>query len=162
MYVGNHKAPKIQFLDGENNVENFNFREEFLKQINRGGLCTPSDSTYICALYARQLYQKIYDKGDIQNMFMGFKNQRNVFAACLEMKMQYDVNSAAILEQTCKREEPHKFSDRIKSIGDRAFNTFSKNFVTERNDEINASKKRDKSKGKENPAERKAKKLKGE
>ena len=157
-----HQAPKIQ-IDGEKNVENFNYRAEFLEQINRGGLCTPSDSMYMCALYARQLYQKIYDKGEIQSMFMAFKNQRNVFAASLEMKMQYDTNSAAILEQTCKLEVPHKFSDRIKSIGDRVFNTFSQNFVSERKDEIHASRKRNGTRyDKESKADRKTKKLKGD
>ena len=152
-----HTAPKIQFVDS--NVENFNYRAEFLEQINRGGLCTPSDSMYMCALYARQLYQKIYDKGEIQSMFMAFKNQRNVFAASLEMKMQYDTNSAAILEQTCKLEVPHKFSDRIKSIGDRVFNTFSQNFVSERKDEIHANRKRSGTRyDKESKSDRKKKK----
>ena len=118
---------------------------------------------YMCALYAHQLHQKIYDKGDIQSMFMAFKNQRNVFAASLEMKMQYDTNSAAILEQTCKHEVPHKFLDRIKSIGDRVFNTFSKNFVSERMSEIHASRKRKGTRyDKESKSDRKTKKLKGD
>ncbi len=74
--------------------------------------------------------------------------------------MQFDTGSAAILAQTCQDEKSHKFSERIRSIGDRVFNTFSKNFITERMDVINADKKR-KSTGndKESPAAKKIKKL---
>ena len=76
------------------------------------------------------------------------------------MKMRYDTNSAAILDQTCQDKEPHKFSERIKSIGDRFFNTFSKNFVSEIKDTIHQGKKR-KIKGddKECPLAKKARKL---
>ena len=81
----------------------------------------------------------------------------------LILKKTKDTNSAAILEQTCKLEVPHKFSDRIKSIGDRVFNTFSKNFVSERKDEIHASRKRNGTRyDKESKADRKTKKLKGD
>ena len=74
--------------------------------------------------------------------------------------MQFDTNSAAILAQTCKAEEPHKFSERIRSIGDRAFNTFQKNFVQELNDQINANKKRNGTRyDKESSADRKIQKL---
>ena len=37
-------------------------RIKLMEQINRGWLCTPSDAMYICVLYARQLYKKIFDK----------------------------------------------------------------------------------------------------
>ena len=158
LFAKSRNAPNIQFDNDGEDVGNY--RAEFLKQINRGGLCTPSDSMYICALYASQLFQKIFDKGAIQKTFFDFKNPRNVFAACLEMKMRYDTNSAAILDQTCQDKEPHKFSERIKSIGDRFFNTFSKNFVSEVKDKIHQGKKR-KIKGddKECPLAKKARKL---
>ena len=157
LFAKDTAAPKIKFDDAADFSQ---YRAEFLEQINRGGLCTPSDAMYICALYARQLFLKTFDNGDIQKHFFTLKCQRNVFTACLEIKMQFDTNSAAILAQTCQNEEPHKFSERIRSIGDRVFNTFSKNFITERNDEINEAKKR-KGKGndKESQAARKIAKL---
>ena len=76
--------------------------------------------------------------------------------------MRNDENAVTILNQTCK--EGHKFSERIKSIGDRVFNTFSKNFTAEINDKIHMEKKRkpkDESKDdpKKNSSARKIKKL---
>ena len=113
---------------------------------------------YICILYARQLYKKIFDKAEIEKRFLSMQNQRNVFTACLEMKMQADSNTSDILDQTCK--ESHKFSERIKSIGDRVFNTFSKNFAGELNDKIHADKKRINSDNpKQSSAAKKIKKL---
>ena len=59
LFAKSTKAPEIKFED----AADFNqYRAEFLAQINRGGLCTPSDAMYICALYARQLNLKIFDK----------------------------------------------------------------------------------------------------
>ena len=157
LFAKSKDAPKIEFAA---DADFSTLRAEFLEQINRGGLCTPSDSMYICILYASQLFQKIFDKGEIEKSFLALKNQRNVFTACLEIKMQFDTNSAAILAQTCKAEEPHKFSERIRSIGDRAFNTFQKNFVQELNDQINANKKRNGTRyDKESSADRKIQKL---
>ena len=120
-------------------------------------MCTPSDAMYICVLYARQLYKKIFDKGEIEKKFLSMQNQRDVFTLCLEIKMQNDSNAATILDQVCQ--ESHKFSERIKSIGDRVFNTFSKNFIGELNDKIHAEKKR-KEDSKECSSSRKIKKLK--
>ena len=140
-------------------------REEFLDMVNRGGLFTPSDAMYICTLYASQLFMKIMDNGEIQKKFLSFQCQRSVFTACLELKMNYDSGSLAIMEQTCSEvpasgQEPHKFSDRINSIGQRLFNTFSKNFVGEKESKIHQDKKR-KNKGdtKESSSQRKIAKL---
>ena len=58
----------------------------------------------------------------------------------LEMKLKNDAESSAILSQEC--EESHMFTERIKSIGARIFNTFSKNFVGELNDSIHKDRKR--------------------
>ena len=136
-------------------------REEFLEMVNRGGLYTPSDAMYICTMYAYQLFMKIMDEGEIQKKFLSFQCQRSVFTACLELKMNYDSSSLAIMEQTCQdTEKPHKFSDQISSIGQRLFNTFSKNFVGEKESKIHEDKKR-KHKGdtKESSSERKIAKL---
>ena len=117
-------------------------RDEFLNMVNRGGLYTPSDAMYICTVYAYQLFMKIMDGGEIQKKFLSFQCQRSVFTACLELKMNYDSSSLAIMEQTCQAQEPHKFSDRISSIGQRLFNTFSKNFVREIEDKTHKDKPR--------------------
>ena len=55
-------------------------KEQFLEQINRGGLCTPSDLVYVCVLHAKQLFKEIFDKGDIQKKFLEMENPRSVFA----------------------------------------------------------------------------------
>ena len=52
-------------------------QQNLLEEINRGGLCTPSDAIYIYVLYARQLYKRIFDKGDIEKKFLSTHNQRD-------------------------------------------------------------------------------------
>ena len=116
---------------------------------------------YVCVLHARQLFKEIFDKGHIEKKFLEFENPRSVFAACFELKLRNDENASEILDQTCN--DSHKFAGKIKSIGARIFNIFSKNFVADLNDKVHMERKRSK-KGdsKENPASRKIKKLQSE
>ena len=136
-------------------------KEEFLYQINRGGLYTPSDAMYILVLFARQLFKQIFDRMEKQDYFMSLKSQREVYKECFVLKLQSDESTTAILEQKC--ENSHKFSDHIKSIGNRVFNTFSKNFIAEIMNTVHEERKR---KPKDNPktdsAARKVMKLKGQ
>ena len=87
------------------------------------------------------------------------ENPQHVFSAMLEMKMKNDPNAVAILDQTCVNS--HKFGERMKSIGDRIFNTFSKNFSQELNDKENKKRKRNKKDPKDSSA-RKIRKLQNE
>ena len=126
--------------------------------MNCGGLFTPTDSLYVCVLHARQLYKEVFDKGEIEKKFLSVENQQSVFSKMFEMKMKNDENAAGILNQTC--ENSHKFSERMSSIGARVFNTFSKNFMAEINDEVHKSKKRNsKDDPKKSSSARKIKKM---
>ena len=135
LFIKSRETPEIDIGDlGDK-------KEEFLDQINCGGLCTPSDLLYVCVLHARQLFKEIFDKGEIEKKFLEFENPRSVFAACFELK----------------------FSGKIKSIVTRIFNIFSKNFTAELNDKIHMERKRSqKADSKENSASRKIKKLQSE
>ena len=135
LFVKSKDTPEIHLDDDLGDK-----KEKFLEQINRGGLFTPSDSLYVCVLYGRELFKKVYDHGRIEKHFLNAENQREVFTAMLEMKMKNDAESSAILTQKCA--DSHMFSARIKSIGARIFNTFSKNFVGELNDKIHKDRKR--------------------
>ena len=155
------KSKNTPIYEFEEDLGDFgHMKEEFLNQINRGGLFTPSDAMYILVLFARQLNKKIFDKGEIQKYFFECKNQRAVFTACFELKLRSDDATAAILEQTC--EKSHKFSEHIKSIGRRVFNTMSKNFCSEQASKIHESRKRKPKDPKESPAARKIMKLQHE
>ena len=94
---------------------------------------------------------------EAKEYFFGLKNQRNVFSTAFEMKMMNDEKTCVILDQKCKN--GHKFSDRIKSIGCRLFNIFSKNFIAELNDKIHEERKRSKSVTKDSSSARKITKL---
>ena len=146
LFVLNKNTPNIQL---DNNLGES--KAKFLQQITRGGLFTPTDALYVCVLHARQLHKEVFDKGDIETKFLGLENQQNVFSAMFGLKMRNDTNATAILEQSCQ--ESHKFGDRIKSIGDRVFNTFSKNFAGE----INSKTHKDKSKKRRNNSDGKEK-----
>ena len=50
-------------------------KADFLEKINRGGLFTPSDALYICVLYARQLFKKIFDKANTAAQDKGKKEK---------------------------------------------------------------------------------------
>ena len=126
------------------------------EQINRGGLFTPTDALYVCVLHARQLYKEVFDKGEVEKKFLDFENPQHVFSAMLEMKMKNDPNAVAILDQTCVNS--HTFGERMKSIGDTIYNTFSKNFSQEINDQENKKRKR-KSKGSKDPKDSSARKI---
>ena len=154
LFVLDKSSPNIQ-LDNDLGES----RAKFLDQINRGGLFTPTDALYVCVLHARKLYKEVCDKGEIENKFLGLENPQNVFSAMLGLKMRNDTNATAILEQSCQ--ESHKFGDRIKSIGDRVFNTFSKNFAGEINSKTHKdkSKKRRNNSGEKDSAARKIMKL---
>ena len=131
-------------------------RAKFIQQINRGGLFTPTDALYVCVLHARQLYKEVFDKGEIEKKFLDLENPQHVFSAMLEMKMKNDPNAVAILDQTCVNS--HTFGERMKTIGDRIYNTFSKNFSQEINDQENKKRKR-KSKGSKDPKDSSARKI---
>ena len=131
-------------------------RAKFIQQINRGGHFTPTDALYVCMLHARQLYKEVFDKGEIEKKFLDLENPQHVFSAMLEMKMKNDPNAVAILDQTCVNS--HTFGERMKTIGDRIYNTFSKNFSQEINDQENKKRKR-KSKGSKDPKDSSARKI---
>ena len=152
-------APNIDFEGADFDVELGDRKAEFLDQINRGGLCTPTDMMYILALCARALRKKIFDEGEIQKHFLNLKNERAVFTACFVLKLQNDETTAAILEQKC--ENSHPFSEHINSIGHRIFNTMSKNFVGEIKSKIHEGRKRKQKNPKESSAAKKINKLKG-
>ena len=153
LFAKSKNTPIIDFSDDLGDK-----KEEFLKQINRGGLFTPSDAMYILVLFARQLFKQIFDRMEKQDYFMSLKSQREVYKECFVLKLQSDKSTAAILEQEC--ENSHKFSEHINSIGHRVFNTLSKNFVEEIKSKIHEDKKR-KPKGdpKTDPTARKVLKL---
>ena len=96
LFVKSKDTPEIQLDDDLGDK-----KEKFLELINRGGLFTPSDSLYVCVLYGRELFKKVYDHGRIEKHFLNAENQREVFTAMLEMKMKNDAESSAILTQKC-------------------------------------------------------------
>ena len=156
LFVLSKDVPNINFdaaCFGDNLGES---RAKFIAQINRGGLFTPTDALYVCVLHARQLYKEVFDKGEIEKKFLDLENPQHVFSAMLEMKMKNDPNAVAILDQSCVNS--HKFGERIKSIGDTVFNTFSKNFTQEIMDKENKKRKRNKKDPKDSSA-RKIRKL---
>ena len=135
LFVKSKEPPKIDF-DSDLGDK----KRDFMDQINRGGLCTPTDSVYISVLHARQLYNEIHEKRNVRDYFLSLKNQREVFCEAFQLKMMNDSNTCVLLEQECKNN--HKFSERISSIASRIFNIFSKNFIAEINDRIHEERKR--------------------
>ena len=76
MFVKSKSPPDIVYENLDSS------KSAFLDQVNRGGLFTPTDIVYISVLHARQLYKKIFDKGEIQKKLLSMKNPRDTFASC--------------------------------------------------------------------------------
>jgi len=115
-------------------------REEFLQSVSRGGLVTPSDLVYLASACALHLKGDIFDGGIIQEKFLSAKNPRATFVAVLQKQMCNSVDIYETFNQSCS--VGHSFLSFIPTIGSKMFNCASKNFITELNDTIHASRKR--------------------
>jgi hypothetical protein len=135
-------APPVEFEDVTDcSVREREAREAYLTMINRGGLVTPSDLVNVTCVHAVQLKNMIFDNGDVQRVFLESGCPRHVFVQCYTELLQRESRTESLLTQLCS--EGHKFEEFIPKIATRIFNIFSKNYISELNDKIQMSRKRD-------------------
>ena len=114
--------------------------EGFLEMINRGGLCKPSDITFMTCVHAWHHFMHIMDKR--KSLFFSFECPRDVFVGSFIKFMFTSESRKAIVSVTC--EVKHQYLDLLRKIGVKFFNCIAKNFVTEMNSKIHEEKKRTK------------------
>jgi hypothetical protein len=138
----NEDAPAVEFEDdaGSSACER-EAREAYMTMINRGGLVTPSDLVNVTCVHAMQLKNMIFDNGDVQRVFLESGSPRDVFVLCYTELLKRESRTESLMKQQCS--EGHVFAEFVPKIATRIFNIFSKNYISELNDKIQMSRKRD-------------------
>ena len=134
-------VPEISMEDeNELTPEESLAKDTFLKQINRGGLFTPTDLSFIGCIHIHQFYGQLKSEGSVFLSLLNHKNAKELFAKiCIEV-LEKSVNCDSVTSQTCQK--GHSFSFLLGKMSLVMYNLFSKNYVAEENDGIRRSKKR--------------------
>jgi hypothetical protein len=130
-------------------------RNKFLSLVNRGGLITPSDLIYLCCLEAAKLQKCILNDFETEQLFISFSDHRSIFSGLLAKRIENSGNLGDIFSASCN--SGHPFYTFIPTIANKFFHVVIKNFMSERNDAIHASRKRAVSDGKEKKCQLKKK-----
>jgi len=139
----NRKMPDIEFEKGENDIEEQRHRD-FLESINRGGLCSPSDSVYQATIFAWKLFQCLTEDKDCRLKFFQCQNPIKVFKATFEFMIENDAEFCHLSGFLCSK---HDFTPNLKKIAQTVMNVCCKNFASKINSQIHKERKRGSSGG---------------
>ena len=139
-------------------------RVSYINEVNRGGLVYPSELMFSACLLAWELYQKIRSKPDLSEKLLqpNISSQR-LFSLCFLLYLKSaEATRLQLIHFECLN--GHEFSGIMEFLGKKFFNVVSKNFVSQKNSEIHAKKKRpaDESESKRISSVLKVKKLQSE
>ncbi len=141
----------VQLLRKHDDVPNISFecdrdmkygaeKQNFLEQVNRGGLCYPSDLTYMTCLHAWKFYHDIQSQKEAFNFLLSSAQPVVIFAKTFITTCSQASQTQSIIQQQC--EDGHPFSKLFERLAIKMFNTFAKNICAERNSLIHKGKKR--------------------
>ena len=142
LLVSSLKTPTVQF-SGEVSDEFVHEKDHFLKQLNRGGLCTPSDLCFVCCVHCWAFLGKIKQCKESFHSFLGLSNSASVFVTSFRLALEAEIETNEIVDVQC--DSGHDFQPILNQISRKMFNICGKMIANELNDEIAASKKRKKS-----------------
>ena len=142
MLVTDITTPSIQFIaENEIDEEMKSKKEAFLKSINRGGLCTPSDLVYLSCTYVFNFYDKIFKNTTLKPLILNFPQPRDAFVESFFLLISENAcMSDSIMKTKCK--SGHEFEPMLKDLVKRVFNICSKNVIAEANSTIHEGRKR--------------------
>ena len=143
----------------EDSEQEASLREELVHSINRGGLLKPSDVLYVSCHHIWGFYKCIRKHSEWSKLLMESEHPLSVFISLVTEKLEDSENTDAIMRMECR--SGHQFSSIIKKMTKKMFNTMCKNYVSEQNSKIHASRKREtaESNPKQSADSRKIKKL---
>jgi hypothetical protein len=150
------EAPPIRFLNDDSDDSAEKSKEDFLQQINRGGLVKPSDLMFLFCLHVHELHKSIFGKKEVKEQFLRSNNHRAVFAQLIWEKLSVQENTSNMLKAECSR--GHECEPMLKQASIAFCNCMMKNYVSELNDSLHESRKREGSK-KSSPSKKKVSKL---
>ena len=110
----------------------------FLEMINRGGLCKPSDITFMTRVHAWHHFKQIMSQK--KSLFMSLDHPLDVFVHSFINKLKSIENGKLIIDTTCKEE--HIYLHIMKKVTIKFFNCMRKNFTADTNSKIHEGKKR--------------------
>ena len=110
----------------------------FLKMINRGGLCKPSDITFMTCVHAWHHFQQIMSQK--KSLFMSLDHPRDVFVHSFINKLKSIEDGKLIIDTTCKEE--HIYLNIMKKVAIKFFNSMGKSFTADTNSKIHEGMKR--------------------
>ena len=137
-------APEFLFDQSEVvSTEAMATKNQFLQQINRGGLTTPSDLCFLTCIYAWNLFVLLKDNKNLKSKMFNSENPLKTFCSAFCLQLQNDPFASILYDQKCQSD--HQFSDFIKQISSKMFKIMTKNVVKEMNEKVCAGKKRNNS-----------------
>lgn len=132
--ISTEKVPALTFAEDERvnlTDQETEVRATFLKQINRGGLCTPTDLLYISCLYIWNFYQTLDAKKSILHDVYSSSNPRTTFVCMIKRLMADGKHSSEVILSRCKQD--HTFEHIFNQLSTKFFNIMTKNYVSELN-----------------------------
>ena len=121
--------------------DELNSKEESLKMTSRGGLMKPSLLVDTICRYARSLFLRLTDTEETKKLFLSTINHRKVFVEVFIRKLESCTKCKALIESKCKF--GHSVHEHhLHRIGTTMFHICGKNFISNINSTIHASRKR--------------------
>ena len=115
-------------------------RSNYLQEINRGGLCEPSDLLFVAALHAKEFIDHILQVAKLKKMLFASINARSVLVRCFTQSISENQNTQGIWQAKCA--DGHHMIKHINRIAGAIFNMAATNLASELNGQIHASRKR--------------------
>jgi hypothetical protein len=123
-------------------IESIQSSENFLSQVDRGGLTIPSQMMFISTVQAWQFYNQIMADSSLSQLLHSPNvSSRNIFVSSfIQYLDRFENTRLAFIDQTC--DLGHSVDKILTVISKKCFNIFSKNYISVINSEIHASRKR--------------------
>lgn len=132
---------QLEFDEDDPTIAERKAKEELIEAVNRGGLIKPSDFIYISSIHAFALFSYIIGNSCLRKSLLDKKNSRSIFIEVFKQKLKENDSTAPLLDVKCAKD--HLLEKCVSRIAFTAFNVGSKNFISELNDRIHESRKRE-------------------
>ncbi len=128
--------------DSQLSLEENSRRIAYISQVNRGGLVFPSELAFSATVLAWDMYQKIKSNATLsQLLFQPNISSQKLFSLTFLNYLDSSENTRLeYVQREC--ENGHSFSPSLSLLSKKFFNVVSKNYVSVKNSEIHANKKR--------------------
>ena len=160
MVKENRAAPTLLFEDIE---EDDDEKKRFILQIDRGGLCWPTEICYGTCLIIWNLYTAISNNHEAKSLLVSSLNSQKVFTEIVKKLFNQSDSANESISVECS--SGHSFKENVfPQLIARMFNLFAKNLRQEYNSVIHQGKKRNSGGNEKEKSERqrKAQKLTSE